>query len=123
MNSAWHALLRYLKRFYEWITGRWARITAIRVEELPDRLDSDKLYLVGEGDYLWFAAMVCPCGCGQILYMGLMSDQKPRWTATIHNDNSVSLYPSVWRRIGCESHFWLKRGRILWHRKFPDTEP
>lgn len=116
MNRAWGAIWRYIKRFFRWITGRKYRITAIRVEELPDKLDSDKVYLAGESDYLWFAAMVCPCGCDQILYMSLMPDQRPMWNVTVHHNGGVSLHPSVWRRVGCKSHFWLKHGHIVWHR-------
>jgi hypothetical protein len=116
MLKAWHALLSQFNRFFGWIIGRSAILTAIRVEELPNRLNTNNLYLVGEGDHLWFAAMICPCGCRQILYMGLMPDQRPRWTVSVHRNNSVSLHPSVWRKIGCKSHFWLKHGRIIWHK-------
>ncbi|WP_353740191.1 DUF6527 family protein [Desulfosarcina widdelii] len=116
MNSAWRTLWRYFKRFWRWVTCRRARLTAIRVEELPNKLDTNKLYLVGEGDYLWFAAMMCPCDCGHILYMGLMPDQKPKWSVTVHHDNSVSLFPSVWRKVGCKTHFWLRNGCIIRHK-------
>lgn len=112
MNIVWRAL----RRFWRWITGRPPLFTAIRVEDLPDKLDIKKIYIVGEGEYLWFAAMICPCGCGETLKMGLMPDQRPRWTVSEHNDGSVSLHPSVWRKVGCKSHFWIKHGEIIWHR-------
>ena len=103
-----------LKRFYHWLINRGERITAIRFEELPDTLERNKLYVIGEHDFLWFAAILCPCGCDEILYMGLMPDQRPKWTITFHNNHTVSLHPSIWRRIGCRSHFWVKRGQIIW---------
>ena len=37
-------------------------LTVKDVGELPDRLDGGIVYLVGEDEYLWFAAMICPCG-------------------------------------------------------------
>lgn len=95
----------------------WLRrrpIKGVRVEELPDNLDSKTLYVVGEAEYLWFAAIACPCGCGETLHMSLMPDERPRWKLIEHPDGTVSLTPSVWRVKGCRSHFWLKRGVIEW---------
>jgi len=112
MNSIWKAL----KRFFAWIIGRPTLFTSFRIEDLPDVLDTKKIYVIGEGKYLWFAVMVCPCGCGEILHMGLVPDQRPRWTLSEHNDGTVSLHPSVWRKIGCKSHFRLKHGKIIWCR-------
>lgn len=34
-------------------------------DEMPDRLLPATVYLVGEGEYLWNAFMICPCGCGR----------------------------------------------------------
>jgi len=75
------------------------------VEELPDSLDAKSVYLVGEGGYLWFAAMSCPCGCGSVLHMNLLAESRPRWKVTEHATGTVSLAPSVWRTRGCRSHF------------------
>ncbi|MGK7346059.1 MAG: DUF6527 family protein [Candidatus Nitrospinota bacterium M3_3B_026] len=58
--------------------------------------------------------MLCPCGCGLTLHMNLIPDDRPCWQLTIYSDNSATLDPSVWRRKGCESHFWLRRGKVLW---------
>jgi hypothetical protein len=107
----WGVLQRWLPG---WLRRRPAPIKAVRVEELPDKLDCLTLYAVGEGDYLWFAAMICPCGCGQTLHMSLLKDERPRWKLTEHPDGTASLVPSIWRVKGCRSHFWLKRGKIEW---------
>ncbi|MEA1099712.1 DUF6527 family protein [Escherichia coli] len=24
------------------------------------------------------------------------------------------MYPSVWLKDGCQSHFWIKKGRVVW---------
>lgn len=88
---------------------------AVRVEELPDDFAPLVVYLVG-GAHLFCAGMLCPCGCGAKLLMSLVDDDSPTWTATVHRNGSVSLFPSVARLVGCKSHFVLRRGRIRWSR-------
>jgi hypothetical protein len=82
------------------------------VQEFPDRLAAKCLYIAGESGHLWFVAMVCPCGCGEILKMSLLADARPRWTLNIDRTGLASLSPSIWRQVGCRSHFFLIRGRI-----------
>ena len=103
-----------IARFWCWVTGRPAPLTAIHLEELPDALHASKVYIIGEGEYQWIAAMIFPCGCGATLQLGLMPEQRPRWKVTEHRNGSVSLHPPVWRLRGCRSHFWLKHGKIIW---------
>jgi hypothetical protein len=98
----------------DWLRRRPTPIKSIRVEELPDELDGRTLYVVGEAAYLWFTAMACPCGCGEILYMSLLSVERPHWKLIEHPDGTASLSPSVWRVKGCCSHFWLRRGMVEW---------
>lgn len=109
---------RILTALWEWICGWFQRKPAqykvIRVEELPDQLDPAAIYIAGEGGYQWFAAMLCPCACGEILYMNLQEHTRPRWSVVSHSDNTVSLSPSVWRKVGCQSHFFVRQGRIVW---------
>lgn len=85
-----------------------------RVNELPDELDPHSVYLVGEGENLWFAAMICPCACGATLHMNLLPDSRPRWKALEHEDGTITLEPSVWRKKDCRSHFFLRCGFIIW---------
>ena len=84
------------------------------LEELPKQLDPKKVYVLGEGDHRWIVAMVCPCGCGATLEMSVLADAKPRWRLIEHADRTATLQPSVWRRVGCRSHFFLRRGRVVW---------
>lgn len=87
---------------------------AIDVEELPTRLIPTQLYVVGEDGESWYAAFLCPCGCGAVIHASLLEGSRPSWRLTRHFDGSVSLHPSMWRTKGCRSHFWLRRGRIKW---------
>ncbi len=86
----------------------------VHVEEFPDRLESSKLYLAGDNGYFWAAAMLCPCGCGDVIELNLLKKARPCWSVTEHPDGSASLMPSIWRRQGCRSHFYLRHGRIDW---------
>jgi Family of unknown function (DUF6527) len=86
----------------------------VYVEELPDIVEIEKIYILGEGQYLWSAAMKCPCNCKNVLQMSLHQDGTPRWNLTIHDNGTVSLYPSIWRKVGCKSHFFFKEGKIQW---------
>ena len=39
---------------------------------------------------------------------------RPGWKLRDHWDGTASLAPSVWRKVGCKSHFWLRKGRVEW---------
>lgn len=99
---------------YRWLAGKTRPLRAIFVQELPDRLSHKVVYIGGEGEHKWYVAMLCPCGCGEVLYMSLMQDSRPRWGMVEHRNKTISLQPSVWRKIGCKSHFFLKEGCIQW---------
>lgn len=110
--------MSWLFRFWAWVRSWFVRqpnpLLALKVEELPDTLDPKLVYLVGENDHLWFAALICPCGCGETIQLSCLADARPRWRATVHEDGSVSLQPSVNRVKGCLSHFFLRHGFIEW---------
>lgn len=103
--------------------GTWAGLrnlfvrpyrTLVVQEALPLRLRKRALYIVEEDGYQEQAAMMCPCRCGRVLHMNLLTDERPCWRVTRHDDGTASLHPSVWRKKECESHFWLRKGRIQW---------
>ena len=85
-----------------------------RVDEFPDSLESHKVYLSGEGEHLWAAAMICPCGCCEVIELNLLKKVRPCWSVVEPPDGSISLMPSVWRQKGCKSHFFVRNGRIDW---------
>jgi hypothetical protein len=111
------------KTFTLWIARAWRqfaddlfRVAFVveRVDELPSRLKRDRVYVVGEKGHTWYAAVVCPCGCGVALEMNLTPPTRPCWTLLEHGDGTVTLSPSVWRQNGCGSHFLLQRGQVKW---------
>ncbi len=65
--------------------------------------------------------MKCPDGCGQMLSVNLDKRSGKAWRLYGHGDR-LTLYPSVWRGEGCEAHFIVWRGRILWCDGSSQTE-
>ena len=96
----------------KWFSPRYGTETV--KEHLPKTLHKRILYLVEEDGFKEQAAMLCPCGCGRILHMNLLPDERPCWTVTEHSDGTATLSPSVWRQKDCGSHFWFRRGRVIW---------
>lgn len=69
--------------------------------------------LVERGTPRWLIIR-CPCGCGDDVPVNLDSRSGPAWRLYHPNDRSrVTLFPSVWRDTGCESHFIVWRGKLL----------
>jgi hypothetical protein len=110
------------KTIVGWFVRRPPRIGAVYVTELPDKLSAGELYAEGEGKHVWKVAMICPCGCEQVLEMNTLPDSFPRWQLMVHEDGTVTLHPSVWRQVGCRSHFFLRRGLIEWCPKGQDPD-
>jgi hypothetical protein len=95
---------------------RTPRLQLVRTDELPSRLSPSRLYVVGERGEDWFAAMMCPCGCGATIDLNLVPPGRPCWNLSVHADGSPTLSPSVWRRVDCRAHFFVRNGRIVWAR-------
>jgi hypothetical protein len=111
-------VISLIVRLWRWITSRFSRtpvpLRTIHLEELPEVLEADAVYVLGEGSHRWFVAMLCPCGCGDTVQVSLLADAEPQWWLTEYGDKTISLEPSIWRRAGCRSHFFLRRGLIEW---------
>jgi hypothetical protein len=109
---------RQLVALRRWI---WP-LKAQEVEDLPDELSEDHIYLVGDDGLWWSAAMKCPCGCQATIQLSLVPNDRPRWRAQVAESGIISLFPSVWRTKGCGSHFVVYNGRIRWARSARETE-
>lgn len=108
----------WLKRAWASVVGLLKRqphdLVPIVVDDVPDAVRARHLYLVGDSGSTWAAAFLCPCGCGEVIQLSLMPDDRPRWTLTLHDDKTVTLYPSVWRVRGCKSHFFVRQSMVEW---------
>ena len=88
-------------------------VTIEVVEDEPEAVASGVLYVVGGEDPV-YAVMVCPCGCEAPLRMNVRPEAHPRWSWAADADGAATLRPSVWRSVGCRSHFFLRHGLIEW---------
>lgn len=111
--------MTWLKNFFGWILSllgfQAATYKTVKVADvLPTKLEKNTIYIVEDDGYQEQAAMLCPCGCERILHMNLLPDERPCWELTLHTNGVASLYPSVWRKTDCQSHFWFKQGKVYW---------
>lgn len=90
------------------------RINVVESDTPPDRLPWRNLVLAREDNEDWAVAFRCPCGCGKRLELLLIEEAKPSWSLTFTQGNVPTLHPSVWLKTGCCSHFWLRKGKVLW---------
>jgi len=90
------------------------KLQTVWVDDMPDTVDQNCVYVVGEGKYLWYVGMKCPCGCGSVLQMSLIKGKEASWTLISHDNGTISLHPSILRKIGCRSHFFLRNSIITW---------
>lgn len=98
----------------EWFSRRY-RTEVVR-NDLPEILEKRRLYVVEESGYQESAALLCPCGCGQVLYLNLLEEERPCWRVRSSARAWTTVSPSIWRKTGCKSHFWLREGKIYWCR-------
>jgi len=105
--------MRWLRNLVERLRPR-RRLIVIEGDSLPPQLPPRDLVVAREDEDDWVAGMRCPCGCGDALEVMLIPEVRPRWKLAVDNRGYPSLHPSVWRKVGCKSHFWLRRGRVIW---------
>lgn len=87
-----------------------ARFAHRFVEQIPERLEEGILYIsiqYATGMHL------CACGCGHEVVTPLSPTD---WEMTFDGE-TVSLTPSIgsWS-LKCQSHYWIRRGRVRWAR-------
>lgn len=105
-----------LRRVFDWFIQLFRREKLYKYEfadDIPDKISSCTVYLIGNQGYYWQAVMICPCGCRKLLHMNLMDDYDPYWKYKLKG-NVISLVPSVNRLVGCKSHFFVTNGKIEW---------
>jgi uncharacterized protein DUF6527 len=54
----------------------------------------------------------CPCGCGELYSINLDPAAGPAWHIYKRARSGISIYPSIWRDNGCQSHYIIWRNKI-----------
>ncbi|WP_180103916.1 DUF6527 family protein [Acinetobacter sp. YH12134] len=103
---------KYLTLFLDKVSSR--SVIQLDGDSLPQKMPIRSIVIVAEDDEIWCAGLKCPCGCGYTIELPIIREAKPRWDVNINSDNLISLYPSVFLKKGCKSHFWIKNGKIIW---------
>jgi len=80
-----------------------------KYKEIPIQLNKFTIYIIED----WSILLKCPCGCTNDVQLNTLEGCAPSWSYEIHKNN-ISISPSVKRNKGCRSHFWIKKGKILW---------
>jgi hypothetical protein len=89
--------------------------TARFVESFPAPMQTGVLYI---STAYSTAGHICPCGCGSEVITKL---SPARWCVIY--DGEVSLKPSVAATaLPCNSHYFITRGDVDWHRKLDPTQ-
>ena len=109
--------MNMVKALWKWLSG-WSggdlRVVDMKGDVLPTTIERGKLVrLVDDGED-WSVGMLCPCGCGETIELMLLSCVAPRWDLQVDARGRPTLYPSIWRTVNCKSHFWERRGRVVW---------
>lgn len=82
-------------------------------EDFPEHLKEYIVYIIGEEEYYWLLVFYCPCGCKEIIQLNTLIEANPNWTYFIKKER-ITIHPSIWRTTGCRSHFFLRKGEIIW---------
>jgi hypothetical protein len=80
----------------------------------PSKITEKQITFVGDRQMLKRALLKCPCGCGDVLNLSLMKNHIPNWAVKFDSKDKVTLSPSVWKNDGCRSHFFVRKGKIIW---------
>jgi hypothetical protein len=81
----------------------------VLAEDMPAALEKGVIYLIGPAGRPWFATLLCPCGCGQKLYLNL--GPRPAHSLT-YKQGKVCLSPEV--LADCGSRFSVYAGKLIW---------
>jgi len=86
------------------------------VEAAPelDAIPPAVVHIVAAGGKNRWAMFLCPCGCGEVITLSLQAVHSPHWKLLPSRADLPSLHPSIWRKQGCLSHFWIREGKVHW---------
>ena len=112
---------KIFKDFLYWLSKlfkRSARVnyTVLHVESNPKKIGKNVVYVIKDGfepDSLLFK---CPCGCEADIFLNLLTDMRPVWTFNVNSEGLITISPSIWRHVGCRSHFFIRDGVVVWAR-------
>jgi len=121
-------MINFLNKIYQALFGRESqrqhREPDVRYNSLTVLAKTPSNENVGEKDFITvvfqnkpvWALFRCPCGCRHVISLSLQRIHNPHWNVSKSSSGRPTVYPSVWQKKGCHSHFWIKDGRVYWVR-------
>lgn len=117
-----NARIRFMNLFYKiakWFQKRYFLLTAVKykvtaVNKYPKNINTETIYVVTDGPIPDTLIFKCPCGCDVDIYLNLLKDTRPNWSFYITPKGKITISPSIWRNVGCKSHFIVRTGKIFW---------
>ncbi len=74
----------------------------------PEQLEIGKVYFYKE----WSISVhLCPCGCGDKVYLPF---KETNVSGEYWGLSSNTFTPSIFKRLGCKSHYFIKNGLVQW---------
>lgn len=98
------------------------RFSLRKVSKTPERFKRTICYLITEDGFDEHLSFICPCGCGDTVHLNLLRDDSPCWLLEEGRSERPSISPSVLRKVGCKSHFFIRLGRVSWLPKLRGME-
>lgn len=107
--------MKWLRKILLKLAGWFQPVYKLRyAEDIPERMETKTIYIVGIVDDPWLLTFQCPCGCKSPIQLNILKDARPRWKFEVWPDHKINITPSVWRTTGCRSHFFVRRSKIQW---------
>lgn len=110
--TRWNRIRKFWSRLWSKYGPRYR--VEIFHEEPPVKLKRRVVYSVLSEGYPFYATMICPCGCGDLIDLNMMEDEHPCWNLIAADGARPELHPSVRRVEGCYAHYWVRKGRVIW---------
>ena len=107
-------MIKALKQIYNDIFQR--KFKAHVVDDLPSEPKPHLIYIEGQYGEEDFAKFLCPCGCNESITLSTLPITKSSWSIKYNGvfKKNVTLTPSINRMIGCRSHFFIRKGKVVW---------
>ena len=80
-------------------------------------MESGCMVLVGKpgtDGWLKWIMFADPCGNAYVPINVMAQGDGACWTYELHDDDTVTINPSVLRSGGCNCHFFIRRSRVVW---------
>ena len=123
--------MKKILKIYQWLIEAWyslwdfksqtvdikvdnKKFVVLNAEDVPTSISDNTIFIIQDGNEPELLAFKCPCGCNENILLNLLKDAKPQWRFRINHNDMINIYPSIWRKRGCKSHFFIKNGIVEW---------